>query len=110
MNEYEKDLIDEKFDTICNQMIRLHEENLELKKKLEELENKVERRWQAQQKARQKVFKMAEMISGQFLKSMNINMPLLKLIIESNTKGRKESHNKYLAKRSYKTFTEKCKF
>ena len=37
-------------------------------------------------------------------------MPLLKLIIESNTKGRKESHNKYLAKRSYKTFTEKCKF
>jgi len=84
MNEYEKELIDEKFDTICNQMIRLHEENLELKKRIEELENKVERRWQAQQKARQKILKMAEMISNQFLKSMNINIPLLNF--SKNTK------------------------
>ena len=77
MNEYEKQLLDEKFDTICEQMIRLHEENLVLKKRLEELENKVERRWQAQQKAREKVFKMAQTITNQFLKSMNINIPLL---------------------------------
>ena len=88
MNEYEKELIDEKFDTICNQMIRLHEENLELKKRLEELENKVERRWQGQQKARQKILKMAEMISNQFLKSMNINIPLLNF-----SKSNKCNHN-----------------
>lgn len=90
MNEYEKELIDEKFDTICNQMIRLHEENLELKKRLEELENKVERRWQAQQKVRQKIFKMAEMISNQFLKSMNINIPLLNF---SKNKNHTCDHN-----------------
>ena len=84
MNEYEKELLDEKFDTICNQMIRLHEENLELKNRIEELENKVERRWQAQQKARQKIFKMAEMISGQFLKSFNIQLPLLNFSKNNN--------------------------
>jgi hypothetical protein len=101
MNENEKQLLDEKFDTICEQMIRIHEENLELKKRLEELENKVERRWQAQQKARQKIFKMAQTITNQFLKSMNIHIPLLNfpdsnknnnLLVEFNEEMNNSNH------------------
>ncbi len=84
MNEYEKQLLDEKFDTICEQMIRLHEENLELKKRLEKLENKVEKRWQVQQKVREKVFKMAETIINPILKSININIPLLSFPLEDD--------------------------
>jgi len=73
MNEYEKQVIDEKFDTICNQMIRLHEENMELRERLEKLENKIE----AQQKARAKLLKVVKNITHQFLKPFNIQLPLL---------------------------------